>query len=36
LEAGGSILDDWNVVAAEQEEVVDPIVSGEETLRLAG
>jgi len=33
---GGSILDGWNVVAAEMEEVVDPVVSGEEPLCLAG
>ena len=34
LEAGGSILDSWNLVASEQEEVVDPIVGGQEALRL--
>jgi len=33
---GGSILDGWNLVAAELEEVVDPVVSGEEALCLAG
>ena len=31
-----SIRDGWNVVAAEVEEVVDPIVSRQETLRLTG
>ena len=33
---GGSILGGWNVVAAEQKEVVDPVMGGEEALRLAG
>ncbi len=36
LEAGGSILCGWDVMAAEVEQVVDPVVGGEETLRLAG
>ena len=36
LGPGGSILDGWNLVAAELEEVVDPVVSGEEALCLAG
>jgi len=36
LKAGGSILDGWNVVTAEQEKVVDPVVGGHEALRLAG
>jgi len=37
LGPGGSILDGWNVVVvvAEVEEVADPVVGGEETLRLA-
>ena len=36
LGPGGSILDGWNFMAAEQEEVVDPVVGGEEALCLAG
>ena len=36
LAPSGSILDGWNLVAAEQEEVVDPVVGREEALRLAG
>jgi len=36
LGPGGSILGGWNVVAAELEEVVDPVVGGQEALRLAG
>jgi len=36
LDPGGSILDGWNSVAAELEEVVDPIMGGEEALGLAG
>ena len=36
LGAGGSMLGGWNLVAAEQEEVVDPVVGGQEALRLAG
>jgi len=36
LGAGGSLLDDWNVVAAEQKKVVDPVMGGQEALRLAG
>jgi len=35
LEPGGSMLDSWNLVPAEQERVVDPSVGGEETPRLA-
>ena len=35
LDPCGSILDGWNVVAAEQEEVVDPTIGGQEALRLA-
>ena len=36
LGPGGSILGGGYLVAAEAEEVVDPIMGGEETLRLAG
>jgi len=36
LGPGGSILDGWNLVTAEQEEVVDPVVGGQEALCLAG
>ena len=36
LGPGGSILDGGDVIAAEVEEVVDPIVGGEEALGLAG
>ncbi len=36
LGPGGSILRSWNLMAAELEEVVDPVVSGEEALCLAG
>jgi len=36
LGPGGSILGGWNVVAAEVEEVADPVVGGEEALCLAG
>jgi len=36
LASGGSIQDGWNLVAAEQEEVVDPVVGGQEALCLAG
>jgi len=36
LGPGGSILGDGEVIAAEGEEVVDPIVGGEEALCLAG
>ena len=32
----GSILNGWNLAAAEQEEVIDPIVSRREPLRLTG
>ncbi len=35
LGPGGSILDGWNLVTAEQEEIVDPVVGGQETLHLA-
>ncbi len=33
---GGSILGGRNLVTAELEEVVDPVVGGQEALRLAG
>ena len=36
LGPGGSILDGEYLVTAEAEEVVDPVVGGEETLCLAG
>ncbi len=36
LGPGGSILGGGHLMAAEVEEVVDPVVGGEETLRLAG
>src|SRR5215218_824150 len=36
LGPGGSILAGGAVIAAEVEEVVDPIVGGEEALSLAG
>jgi len=36
LDPGGLMLDGWNLVAAEQEEVVDPVVGGQEPLRLTG
>src|SRR5215203_4134276 len=36
LGSGGSILDGREVIAAEVEQVVDPIVGGEEALSLAG
>jgi hypothetical protein len=36
LGAVGSILIGGDVVAAEMKEVVDLVVGGEETLRLAG
>jgi hypothetical protein len=32
----GSVLIGWEVIAAEMKEVVDPIMGGEKTLRLAG
>jgi hypothetical protein len=32
---GGSILDGWNLVAAEQDEVVHPVMGGQEALCLA-
>ena len=32
---GGSILDGWDSVSAEQEEVADPVMGGEEALCLA-
>jgi hypothetical protein len=36
LGSGGSILDGGAVIAAEVEEIVDLIVSGEEVLSLTG
>ena len=36
LGPGGSMLDGWNLVALEVEEVVDPVVGGEEALCLPG
>jgi hypothetical protein len=36
LGQGCSILFSWKVVAVEMKEVVDPIMGGEEALRLAG
>jgi len=36
LGPGGSILDGGAVIAAEVEEVVDLVVSGEKALGLAG
>ena len=36
LAPGSAILDGWNLVAAEVEEVADPVMGGEETLCLAG
>lgn len=36
LDPGNSILGGWNMVAAEVEEVADPVVGGQEALRLAG
>jgi len=36
LAPGGSILGGWNLGTAEQEEVVDPVVGGQEALCLAG
>jgi hypothetical protein len=36
LAPGGSMLGGWNVMAAEQEKVVDPVTGGQEALRLAG
>jgi len=35
LGPGGSILGGWNLVTVEVEEVVDPVMGGQETLRLA-
>ncbi len=32
----GSILDGWNLMTTEVEQVADPIVSGQEPLRLPG
>ncbi len=32
----GSILDGWNLMTMEVEQVADPIVSGQEPLRLPG
>ncbi len=34
LGPGGSIPGGWNVVAAEVDEVADPVVGGQEALRL--
>lgn len=34
LGPGGSVLGGWNMVAAEVKKVANPVVSGEETLRL--
>jgi hypothetical protein len=34
LGPGSSILGGWNLVTAEVEEVVDPVMGGQETLRL--
>jgi hypothetical protein len=36
LGSGGSILAGGAVIAAEVEEIVDPIMGGEEALSLAG
>ncbi len=36
LDPGGSMLGGWNLVTAEQEKVVDPVMGGQEALRLAG
>jgi len=36
LAPGGSILDGGHLVAAKVEEVVDPVVGGQEALGLAG
>ena len=36
LGPGGSILVGWNSMAAEQQEVVDAVMGGEEALCLAG
>jgi hypothetical protein len=36
LGPGGSMLGGWKMVAAEQEEVVDPVVGGAEASCLAG
>ncbi len=36
LGLGGPVLGGWNPVAAEQEEGVDPVVGGQEALRLSG
>jgi hypothetical protein len=35
LDPGSSILDGWNVAAAEQEEGVGPVVGRQEALYLA-
>ncbi len=35
LSPGDSILGGWNLVSAEQDEFVDPVMSGEEALCLA-
>jgi hypothetical protein len=36
LGPGGSILDGGAVIAAEVEEIVDPIMGGEKALGLSG
>ena len=36
LGPGGSILGDGYLMAAEAEEIVDPVMGGQEALRLAG
>jgi len=36
LDSGRSILDGWNLETAEVEEVVDPVVGGQEALRPPG
>jgi hypothetical protein len=36
LGSGGSVLSGGAVIAAEVEEIVDPIMGGEEALSLAG
>ena len=36
LRPGGSIVDGWSSMTAEVEQIADPVVSGQEPLRLAG
>jgi hypothetical protein len=36
LGAGGAVLIGWELVAAEMEEVVDPVMGREKTLRVVG